>query len=222
MVDPQRLRGLAPESCLGGSDVIEIDVPAIRDIVHDLGLLSLAPAERAVRAFAWVRDEIQYEFMAKLSRAQYVTSHVLALREGFCVQKAMVLCALGRAAKVPTALVLSDLRDRSLHPKMVKALGTDVMFQHGLNAFHLEDRWLLADASLSPELCHRNRYRLVELDGKADALMAKTTLDGKPHAEYVRFHGMYADLPFEQLVSTWATAYVDADVLALAELGYQL
>jgi len=215
-------RTLDPRRCLGATPFIEAEAPAIREAAQACLDCAMTEPERAAALFRFVRDEIAYEFLAKLDAEEYRASRVLAARRGFCVQKAVLLCALGRAAGIPTTLVLSDLRDRTLPDRFLRAMGTDTMFHHGLNAFYLEGRWLLADASLSPDVVRRKSYRPVEFDGTQDALSAPTTIDGVPHADYLRFHGLFADLPFEQTMQAFMHAYRGADLEALAALGYRM
>lgn len=213
-------RALPAENCLAATWFIDADNEAIRQRSRQVAGQGDSTAH-ATRLFRHVRDEIHYEFRAKLSRGEYRASGVLANGKGFCVQKAVLLCALLRAADVPAALVLCDLKDFTLPPRIRDALGTDTMFHHGLNAIHLEGRWLLADASLSPDVVERKRYRRVDFDGTDDALFPATTIDGTPHAEVVRFHGLYADVPFEQMMEAFMGAYANADLQALAKLGYR-
>ena len=221
-VPASREQDLDPETCLQPTGIIDAAHPSITRCVASLGIDALPPAEKARSLFEFVRDEIRYEFMAKLGKDEYVASRILADGKGFCVQKAVLLCALGRAAGIPTALVLSDLRDDTLPEKIVSAMGTNVMFHHGLNAFYLNGRWIKVDASLSPDIVDKKGYRLVEFDGVADALQAATTQAGAPHSEYVRFHGFYADLPFGQMMQAFTGAYAKADIAALAEMGLRL
>ena len=209
---------LDPEACLQSTELIDADHPAIREILDRLPLDGASPADRAAAVFAWVRDSVQYEFMAKFTREEYVASHVLSVGRGFCVQKSMLACALGRAAGVPTALVLSDMRDHTLPARMARALGTDVMYQHGLNAYHLDGRWLLADGVFSPELVARRAYRPVTFDGTGHALLSPTTLSGRPHIEYTALHGIHADLPFDAMMDEFRRGYASVDIPALLEL----
>lgn len=218
---PKLDHSLSPSDCLRSTPVIDADAPSIRGVADHLCRDASTARERAARAFNFVRDEIRYEFRARLTVDEYRASHVLAERKGFCVQKAVLLCALLRAASVPAAIVLCDLKDRTLPLRIVRAMGTDTMFHHGLTGIYLDGAWRLADAALSPDVVARKRYRTVEFDGTSDALLPTSTLDGAPHAEVVRFHGMYADLPFEQMISAYLTAYANADAGALQEMGYR-
>ena len=217
---PPLERLLDPAQCLEPTEFIDSDsasVEALAQRVQGDG----PPIHRAVRLFEHVRDEIQYEFRAKLTKDEYRASRTLADGKGFCVQKAVLLCALLRAARIPSALVLCDLKDYTLPSRIVRAMGTDTMFHHGLNAIHLNGRWLLADASLSPDVVERKRYRRVDFDGEHDALFPNATIAGDAHAEVIRFHGMYVDLPFNQMTGAFMAAYAQADLAALAEMGHQ-
>ncbi|MBN1344268.1 MAG: transglutaminase family protein [Phycisphaerae bacterium] len=212
-------RDLDPGSCLGSTRFIDSEHPRIQETIRRLELKALSPRERARRLFTFVRDDIAYEFAIRFTPEQYVASYVLQDGKGFCVRKAVLLCALGRAAEIPTALVLSDLRDFTLSTDVKAALHTDVMYHHGLSALHVNGTWLLADASLTPELNRRKGYRLVEFDGARDALLPDTTLNGSPHVQYVAFHGLYADLPYDQMMQAFQRGYANADRSKIPKLG---
>jgi len=210
------------EACLAPTETIDSRHPSIVACAMYLGLPGLSPRERATRIFEFVRDKIDYVFMPSLEHREYVASRVLQAGRGFCVQKAILLCALGRAAEIPTALVLSDLHDATLPAGLANALGTRTLNHHGLNALELDGRWLLADASLPRALCERRGHRTVRFDGSADALIAPTDLAGKPHAVYERIHGAYADFPWEQMLRAFWAAYGNADRSALERLGFHI
>ena len=216
---PPLERLLDPTQCLEPTQFIDSDSVSLEALSHRVGGDG-PPIQKAVRLFSHVRDEIQYEFRAKLAKDEYRASRVLSDGKGFCVQKAGLLCALLRAARIPSALVLCDLKDSTLPTHIVEAMGTNTMFHHGLNAIHLNGSWLLADASLSPDVVARKRYRRVDFNGEDDALFPETTLAGAAHAEVIRFHGMYVDLPFGQMVGAFMAAYAQADLAALADRGF--
>lgn len=213
-------RTLDPTQCLDPTPFIESDAAIIVALGERIAG-DADPKQRAIRLFEYVRDQVRYEFRAKLTRDEYRASRVLSEGKGFCVQKAVLLCALLRAERIPAALVLCDLKDHTLPKRIVDAMGTDIMFHHGLNAIYLDGRWVLADASLSPDVVERKRYRRVDFDGSSDALFPSRTLDDTPHAEVVRFHGLYPDLPFEQMIAAFMAAYQHADLTALAEMGHR-
>jgi hypothetical protein len=208
-----------PGRCVGPTRFMDCDHPSIIARVRKLEVTDLPPAQRAVRLFEFVRDRITYEFKAKLDAKDYIASTVLARGFGFCVQKAVLLCALARAAGVPAALAMTDVRDRSLPKKITDGMGTDILHHHGLAGFHLGGRWLTVDASLSPDVVHRKRYRPVEFDGRRDALLQRTTRTGRPHCEYIACHGLFEDLPFEEMMGAFREKYRGGDPEILGMVG---
>ncbi len=208
-----------PSECLEPTEFIDFDAPNIRACVESLALGSLAPKEQAIALFEYVRDNFVYEFGIQGAREQYKASVTMDRRAGFCVTKSILLCALGRSHGIPSALVLSDMRDGSLSPVVIKALGTDVMHQHGLGAFYLNDRWVKMDSALSPELVEKKGYQPIEFDGEQDALHASTTLSGDPHMEYLAFHGIYPELPYDLMVAGFMEGYRNRDSKLVASIG---
>lgn len=208
-----------PEDCLTSATFIDSDAPAIRERTEELQLDGLAPNERAVKLFNHVRDEVVYEFGIRTTPEEYKASFTITDGKGFCVRKSLLLCALCRAVDIPSVIILSNMRDQSLSPKMAKALGTDIMFNHGLAGIHLDGQWLKLDPSLSPELVEKKQYRLVEFDGASDALQDTTTRTGDPHMDYVAYHGAYPDLPYAQMMIGFEEGYSNADKATLNQLG---
>lgn len=204
---------------LGPTAFVDSEHPSIVAACRSLELDALAPGDRAVRIAEHVRASVAYQFAAKRTREEYVASRVLSDGRGFCVQKAVLACAIGRAAGVPSAVVLCDMRDASLPPHVTAALGTDVMFHHGINAFYVDDRWWRVDASLSPEVLGKKDVEVLPFSTRADCLLPASRRDGRPHAEYQRFHGTYAELPFEPMLTAFAAGYARADIPALRRMG---
>lgn len=219
-IDPQWAgrAELRPDECLSATPFIESDSPSVIEAAHAVAPAG-STAEVAAALFRFVRDAIAYEFLAKLRPEDYRASVVLARGRGFCIQKAVLLAALGRARGIPTAVVMTDLRDHTLPDRIRLGMGTDVLFQHALVAFHVEDRWIRADATLSPDLCRRQRYHLVEFDGRHDALLPAVTRDGRRHAEYLVCHGMFADLPMERMLDDFDRKYEGGDLDMLIKVG---
>ena len=210
-----------PNDCLAPAETIDSDAPEIVSAVESLDLGDASPAERAVAIFNHVRDSIEYEFAIRNTPREYKASFTIQDGRGFCVRKAIVVAAMCRAAGIPSVIILSNMRDKSLSPRIIDMLGTDVMHNHGLAGVFLDGQWLKLDASLSPELVAKKRYRLVEFDGKSDALQSDTTLTGSPHMEYVAYHGTYTDLPYKQMMRGFDEGYANADKDQLVKMGWE-
>ena len=207
---------------LAATRFVEAEHPSVVARVQSLDLHALDPRARAAKLFEHVRSDVRYEFMARFTPEDYLASRILEQNQGFCVQKAVLLAALGRAAGIPTAIVLCDMRDHALPEKVLRVIGTNVMHHHGLNAFLLDGAWITVDASLDPRFLDKKRYPKVSFDGTADAFLASTTTDGRPAAEYLTFHGRYAELPFEQTTAAFVAGYQQADLSALVAMGLKV
>jgi len=221
-LDPILTKDLAPETCLGPTKFIDSDHQRICEQAKSLTSDTDSHPEKAAAMFQFVREQIPYEFMLRVHTSAFVASNILEERRGFCVRKAVLLTALARSAGIPSALVFCDMRDHTLPQRLTDAMGTDIMYHHGLNAFFLDGHWRLADATLSTELVERLGSRATQFDGAGDALLPAHSTSGQPHTEILHFHGMYADLPFQDMLSGFAQGYANADIEALANMGYRL
>jgi hypothetical protein len=187
----------SPQDAVGGTDVIEADAPAVRELAGRVAG-DAEGAEAARRLFEWVRDEIRYDMAPDVEgRESWQASATLARGRGFCQQKAILLAALLRARGIPAGIVLQDLLDHKIPEHYASFIGSQRLELHGLTCAHLDGRWVRLDATLPRSFVEKKRYRLVEFDGEHDAVLAATDLDGKPHFEVLEELGASADLPDE-------------------------
>ena len=157
--------------------------------------------EKAIRLFYFVRDSIKYNFhMISVFIEDFRASRILEWGKGYCVQKAVLLAALGRAAGVPSRLVFAKIRNHKAPAQILEKIGTPIFPRHGYNQFFLNGRWVNAAATFDKELCERNRLPTVEFDGKNDAILPKKGLKGEPYIDYVEKFPPREDLPFDWIV----------------------
>jgi transglutaminase-like putative cysteine protease len=154
--------------------------------------------EKAVRLFYFVRDSIEYStYMISVFVEDFRASRILEWGKGYCVQKAVLLAALGRAAGVPSRLVFAKIKNHKVPPQILEKIGTNIFPRHGYNQFFLNGRWVSATATFDKELCERNRLPTVEFDGTRDAILPKKGLNGEPYIDYVEKFPPTQDLPFD-------------------------
>ncbi|MFO7640283.1 MAG: transglutaminase-like domain-containing protein [Candidatus Competibacteraceae bacterium] len=166
------------------------------------------PAERAVSLFYAVRDKIRYDpYVAFYRPEHYRASATLALGRGFCVGKAVLLCALGRAAGIASRLGFADLRNHLAPRQLLDTLGSDLFVYHGYTEFWLHGRWVKATPAFNAELFLRQGAAPVDFDGRKDAVLPARTDDGQRFIEYLRDHGPQADVPVEAIVAAWRRTY---------------
>jgi transglutaminase-like putative cysteine protease len=193
---------LAPTAYLDSdSDAVRGFVARVTDGAADAG-------ETARRLFAAVRDEIRYDpYSLSADPADYRASAVLEAGSAYCVPKAVALTAAARAAGIPARLGFADVRNHLQSERLLAAMGTDLFVYHGYSAIWIRGHWRKASPAFNRELCERFGVAPLDFDGRSDALLHPYTGSGERHMEYVRDHGLFADLPFEQIMAAYAATY---------------
>ncbi len=157
--------------------------------------------EKAVSLFYFVRDSIKYSvYMTSVFLEDFKASRILFWGKGYCVQKAVLLAALGRAAGIPTRLGFATIRNHRAPPHVMEMVGGNTFYRHGYNQFFLDGRWVTATATFDKNLCRNNGLPTVEFDGKTDAFFPGQDLHGNPFIEYLEKFTPQDDLPFEWVV----------------------
>ncbi len=77
---------------------------------------------------------------------------------------------------------------------------SDVFVWHGYSEIHLDGRWQKVSSAFNIELCHRFGVKVLNWNGDGDALMHPFDEQGNRHMEYVRSHGSFDDLPYDELM----------------------
>jgi transglutaminase-like putative cysteine protease len=188
--------------------MIDSEHYSIRQKAQDLTEDQGNATEKARTLFYFVRDGIKYNpYLFTLLPQQLFASVTLEKREGFCVQKAILLAALARAAGIPARLRFANLRNhlapRKLLDELLATIHTDVFLWHAYNELYIHGKWLKVTSAFDIEMCKENRIIPVEFDGKKDAAFHSHTLDGRLHIEYVEDHGHYEDVPLDKIVEAY-------------------
>ncbi len=218
-IDLNRLDSLDPGEFLGFTDVLDGDSENVRKIVHDVVGDEANPRQRAVSIFYWVRDRIRYTMYAPFRRREdYRASAILDRGEGYCVQKAVVLATFYRAAGLPAGLIFADIVNHLAPPVAHEFLGTDLFVYHGYVAVYIDGKWLKVTPAFDLDTSEKAGYPLVEFDGVSDAVFPPYDLRGRRFVEYRNVHGIYRDLPLEELLQAWRKTYGEARVRLWEEL----
>jgi transglutaminase-like putative cysteine protease len=187
------------DTYLKPTSFIDCDHAAIADKCRALTAGAADSRQCAVRIFYFVRDAIRYNAFADRSDDSYRASHVLAAGEGYCVQKAVLLVALARAAAVPARLRFADILAHLTPPEFVRLRGSNLFAFHGLADLFIDGAWVKATPTYDIDYCTRIRTAAVEFDGMHDAMLPAFDLDGRANVEYIRDRGFFDDLPLEEI-----------------------
>jgi transglutaminase-like putative cysteine protease len=198
---------------LSPTPLIDCGHPAVSEKAAALTAGAEGIPEKAKRLFYFVRDKIRYNpYVDKRSSGCYLTSRILAEGEGYCVQKAALLCSLGRAAGIPARLGFADIRNHIVPEKLANLLKTDIFVYHGYTEFFIGGSWVKATPAFDINMCEKNRIIPVEFDGVNDAVFHRFNRDGKLHIEYLNDLGRYGDIPLEEIWESWISTYGSRDI----------
>lgn len=199
---PPRAEDLQP------TEFIDCDDDVLRGFVARVTAGAEGEHAVAARLFAAVRDDVRYDpYRVPADPADYRASAVLDAGSGYCVQKAVALTAVARAAGIPSRLAFADVRNHLQSERLLELMGTDLFVWHGYSTLFVGGRWTKASPAFNAELCARFGVPPLDFDGTRDALLHAFAGDGSQYMEYVREHGVYADLPLERILGAYRVAY---------------
>ena len=196
------------EKYLKPTATFNCDNESIRQKAEDLTKDDEKVADKAKSLFYFVRDEIRFIPLLPVDHLEsYRASKILHTGGGMCIQKAVLLTALARAAGIPARVHFVDIRNHRVPSKVRDLLRTDLFPYHGYDEIHIEGKWVKATPTFELKVCQENRLMPVEFDGKHDAMLPSHDLDGKPHIEYLQDHGCYENFPLDEIYDAWSQAY---------------
>ncbi len=191
-----------PAACLAPSRFVDSDAPGIVAYAERVADGAGDDVEKARRLYLAVRDDLRYD-PYRLGRGpeDFRASRTLERGYGFCVTKAAVLAAVARAQGLPARLGFADVRNHLTTPRLQAAMGTDVFAYHGFTELYLGGKWVKATPAFNKSLCRMARIQPLEFDGEHDSIYHPLDLDGRRHMEYLRYRGVYLDIPFEEMMA---------------------
>ena len=197
------------DSCyLTPTAIIDSNHESIQDFATKISNGMIDSVEIAVKLYLAVRDGILYDPYSPFYLPEhYRASYVLKRGRSFCVPKASLLCALGRACGIPSRIGLADVRNHLATKQLIEFIGSDLFVYHGFVEFYLEGKWVKATPAFNIDLCKRHHVPPLEFNGREDSLFQAYNLRNQKFMEYVAFHGVYADLPVDKIFAAWEKAY---------------
>ena len=190
------------------TQIIDSDHPEVMAFARKVVGEEHHPAAQAVKLYYAVRDGIWYDpYYPFYKPEHYKASNVLRSGRGYCVCKASVLCALGRACGIPSRVGFATVRNHLATKELLEYIGSDLFVYHGYVEFYLNGKWVKATPAFNAELCQRHNVDPLEFDGHHDSLFQPYNRDKARFMEYVEYHGTYADIPVQEIVEAWKRAY---------------
>ena len=190
------------------TQIIDSDHPTLREYAMRTVGSSLDPIDRAMKLFRAVRDDIRYDPYSPFYLPEhYQASWVFQRGRSFCVPKASLLCALGRACGIPSRIGFATVRNHLATQQLLDFMGSDLFVYHGFVEFYLERKWVKATPAFNRELCWRHGVGPMEFNGREDALFQRFNSRNEKFMDYLEYTGTYADIPVSAIVEGWEEAY---------------
>jgi len=178
-----------------------------------------ADIEKAKALFYFVRDAIDYTLYVKKHMPEHFrASNTLARGKGYCVQKAVLLVSLARAAGIPARLGCAKIRNHLVPQKVLDILKSNIFPWHGYAELYLDGKWIKATPAFDLKMCREHRLIPVEFNGRSNAMFPSYNEDGKPHIEYILDRGIFDDVPLDEI----RKALIERNMLDPKELASEL
>ena len=196
------------EEYLKPTPTIDCDTRSIKEKAQELTSRQGKLTEKARSLFYFVRDEIKYNpYSPRYLPEHYRASTILERREGYCVQKAVLLAALARAAGIPARLRFANIRNYLPLRKLIEEMGTNLFVYHGYDELYIEGKWIKATPTFDLKMCQENHIVPVEFDGRNNAVFHSHNQDGDLHIKYICDHGHCQDLPWDEIQNARTQIY---------------
>jgi transglutaminase-like putative cysteine protease len=181
---------------------INSDSPEIIKKAEEITGSAESDKAAAILLYYFVRDRIKYNpYLFSMDKASFVAGGILERGQGYCIQKAILLAALSRAAGIPCRLGFANVRNHLTTKKLHDLLQSDLFVFHGYNEIFINGTWVKATPTFDISLCERFGVMPLDFDGENNAVFHQFDKSNRKHMEYVHDYGHFDDLPFDFMVS---------------------
>ena len=200
---------MATSEYLAPTFIIDSDSTKIEQKAKSLHSQAVDDIDLCISIFNFVRDEIKYKIdMSSYSGPDdFKASKTIQRKKGFCIPKSVLLVALYRACNFPSRLHFADIVNHRSPEYLVKQMGTNIFYFHGYAEVRLNDKWYKLTPSFETELCLKHDFPICSFNGSNDATFTSKDLQGRPFIDYLHDRGVYTDLPFSEMVTTFQKFY---------------
>lgn len=186
---------------------IDSDNPKVIEYANSLTTAGKTDSQKAVDLYYGVRDGILYDpHNIVLDPDVISASHTLKKGRGYCVEKSLLLAAVGRVHNISSRLGFSIVKNHLSTQKFIDMLKSDKFVFHGYNEFWLNDKWVKCTPAFNKSLCEKFNVAPLEFDGLHDSIFHEYA-GGKKYMEYLHEYGQFDDLPYNLFVSELQAHY---------------
>jgi hypothetical protein len=167
----------------------------------------LAQQEKAIALYNHVRDAFLYDpYHLDLRPEALRASTIVQKKRAWCVEKAIVLAALGRKVGIPTQLGYAIVTNHLGAEKLVHYLRTNRIVFHGYVSFFLDGKWVKCTPAFDQRICRLAGVEPLEWNGKDDSLF-QANVGKQQFMEYMHEYGSFNDVPIELMIREMQAHY---------------
>ena len=193
---------------LRATEFIDSNHPSVIKFAQTRTKAGKSDREKAVDLYYAVRDEIWYSpYHLVLDPKQISASQTLERKSGYCVEKSLLLAAVGRVHGIPSRLGFSIVRNHISTEKFREQLRTAKFVFHGYNESLIDGKWVKWTPAFNQSLCQKFNVPALDFDGVHHSVFQQFTGDGKQYMEYLHEYGQFADFPYDLFVAELKAHY---------------
>ena len=187
---------------------LDFEHPVVQKFISANTVKEGTKTANAVELYYAVRDKIRYNpYTFSFEKSGFKASAIIESGESWCVPKAIVYAACCRGIGIPARLGYADVRNHLSTERMRRQMKTDVFHWHGYIEVYLQNKWVKATPAFNKSLTDKFRLKPLEFDGISDSIYHPFDLAGNKHMEYLKDRGTYADLPLDEMLSSFSKLY---------------
>ncbi len=187
---------------LGATEFIDSNDEKVMAYAKAVVPESASVKEKVVALYKAVRDDVFYNpYNLILDPKQISAGLTLNRKSGYCVEKSLLLAAVGRVHGIPSRLGFSIVKNHISTEKFTERLKSDKFVFHGYNEFWVDGKWVKCTPAFNAALCEKFGVKPLDFDGENDSIFQQFTNDGAKYMEYLHEYGQFADFPYELFVS---------------------
>jgi transglutaminase-like putative cysteine protease len=187
---------------LNATEFINSNDAKVKEYAHAIVPESASVKEKVIALYKAVRDDVFYNpYNLILDPHKISASLTLDRKSGYCVEKSLLLAAVGRVHGIPSRLGFSIVKNHISTDKFVERLKSDKFVFHGYNEFWVDGKWVKCTPAFNAALCEKFGVKPLNFDGEHDSIFQEFTTGGQKYMEYLHEYGQFADFPYDLFVS---------------------
>lgn len=208
------------ELYLEHTPTIDWKSPEIQSLAEQFKTID-SELERAKAAYLMVRDRMLYDpYHLDLRPEALVASSLVAKNRGWCVEKAILLCALFRALGLPARLGFGVVQNHIGVERLIHYLQREEIVFHGFTEVYLEGNWVKCTPAFDQRVCKLSGVEPLDWNGVDDSLLQPFRADQQRFMEYLHFYGSFHEVPFELMHSEMKKYYPHLFIKPINEKGF--